>query len=348
MLPKFDQQISFKIETKYHYTIACYTMHEEYNRGFLMSRRDWILTLLVVLVWGANFTVIKIGLGSMPPMLLAAIRYFFVAFPAIFIVKRPNINWRYFLGYGLTIGVGQFSCLNYAIHIGMPAGLASIVLQSSSFITILMATLIFKEVMKARQIAGLIISLSGLILIGITTGRFGNQAIPTASLFLIVLSAFFWSVSTMIVKSALNQANANGVHLDTFGIVVWSAIVSPLPLIGFSLMMDRPQVLLDTLLHLNATAIISILFLAWISTLFGAGVWNYLLSRYETGRVAPLSLLVPAAGLLTARIFLAEQLNGLQWAGSLVIIIGLVFFNFGFVPLQWVGRLFRHVKPDRE
>ena len=52
-----------------------------------MKRRDLILALLVVIVWGANFTVIKLGLAGLPPMLLVALRYTFAAVPAIFFVN---------------------------------------------------------------------------------------------------------------------------------------------------------------------------------------------------------------------------------------------------------------------
>ena len=74
-----------------------------------MSKRDWMLTLLIIVIWGLNFTVVKIGLASMPPMLLAAVRYVLVAFPAILFVKRPEIEWYYCLAYGFTIGLDRKS-----------------------------------------------------------------------------------------------------------------------------------------------------------------------------------------------------------------------------------------------
>ena len=47
-----------------------------------MNRRDLALALLVVTVWGSSFTVIRIGLDNMPPMLLAALRFSLAAIPA--------------------------------------------------------------------------------------------------------------------------------------------------------------------------------------------------------------------------------------------------------------------------
>lgn len=73
-----------------------------------MSRKDGVLALLVVVVWGLNFVVIKVGLHNMPPLMLAGLRFMLVAFPAIFFVARPKVPLNLLLGYGLTISFAQF------------------------------------------------------------------------------------------------------------------------------------------------------------------------------------------------------------------------------------------------
>lgn len=74
-----------------------------------MSRKDGVLALLVVVVWGLNFVVIKVGLHNMPPLMLAGLRFMLVAFPAIFFVTRPKVPLNLLLGYGLTISFAQFA-----------------------------------------------------------------------------------------------------------------------------------------------------------------------------------------------------------------------------------------------
>ena len=76
-----------------------------------MSRKDGVLALLVVVVWGLNFVVIKVGLHNMPPLMLAGLRFMLVAFPAIFFVARPKVPLNLLLGYGLTISFAQFAFL---------------------------------------------------------------------------------------------------------------------------------------------------------------------------------------------------------------------------------------------
>ena len=300
-----------------------------------MKRRDLILALLVVIVWGANFTVIKLGLAGLPPMLLVALRYTFAAVPAIFFVKRPDIGWKYIIAYGMAVGVGQFSCLFYAMNIGMPAGTSSVILQSQVFFTLIFAAVLLKEHLRIFHALGVIISAIGLFFISGNIGSGQMSSLPLGALFLTLLAAAFWGISNIIVRFASKQAAAQGKTIDMFGLVVWSSLVPPLPLFIFALILDSPETLLNIVLGLNGQSIFAILYLSFLATLFGFGLWSFLLSKYPAGKVAPLSLLVPITGLITARAVLGEQLMPIQWLGCGIIILGLITSNFGSTILQF-------------
>ena len=300
-----------------------------------MKRRDLILALLVVIVWGANFTVIKLGLAGLPPMLLVALRYTFAAVPAIFFVKRPDIGWKYIIAYGMAVGVGQFSCLFYAMNIGMPAGTSSVILQSQVFFTLIFAAVLLKEHLRIFHALGVIISAIGLFFISGNIGSGQMSSLPLGALFLTLLAAAFWGISNIIVRFASKQAAAQGKTIDMFGLVVWSSLVPPLPLFIFALILDSPETLLNILLGLSGQSIFAILYLSFLATLFGFGLWSFLLSKYPAGKVAPLSLLVPITGLITARAVLGEQLMPIQWLGCGIIILGLITSNFGSNILQF-------------
>lgn len=300
-----------------------------------MKRRDLILALLVVIVWGANFTVIKLGLAGLPPMLLVALRYTFAAVPAIFFVKRPDIGWKYIIAYGMAVGVGQFSCLFYAMNIGMPAGTSSVILQSQVFFTLIFAAVLLKEHLRIFHALGVIISAIGLFFISGNIGSGQMSSLPLGALFLTLLAAAFWGISNIIVRFASKQAAAQGKTIDMFGLVVWSSLVPPLPLFIFALILDTPETLLNIVLGLSGQSIFAILYLSFLATLFGFGLWSFLLSKYPAGKVAPLSLLVPITGLITARAVLGEQLMPIQWLGCGIIILGLITSNFGSNILQF-------------
>lgn len=175
-----------------------------------MKRKDFFLALMVVIIWGANFTVVKLGLGGIPSMLLVALRYLLTFFPAIFIVKKPNTQWKYILLYGFTVGVGQFSALFYALEIGMPAGLSSILLQLQAFISPILGYLLLKEGLKTKQVVGFIIAATGLFIIGLAADGTEIHSIPIVAILLTVLAAFFWASSNIVAKIASQKALPRG------------------------------------------------------------------------------------------------------------------------------------------
>ena len=274
-----------------------------------MKRRDLMLALLVVIVWGANFTVIKLGLSGIPPLLLVALRYVFAVFPAIFFVKKPSVRWKYIVFYGIAVGVGQFSCLFYAMDIGMPAGISSIVLQSQAFLTPLFAAILLKESITSSQITGLIIAGIGLCLIGGTIGDSGLSTIPFGAFLLTLLAASFWAISNIILRYAKNDTEAQGEKIDMMGLVVWSSLIPPIPLLGIALLLDSPETLLNSFSNISFISVFSVLYLALCATLLGYGVWSDLIGKYPAAKVAPLSLLVPITGLITSQVVLGERLT---------------------------------------
>lgn len=307
-----------------------------------MKRKDFILALLVVIVWGANFTVIKLGLGGVPPMLLVALRFALVAFPAIFFIKKPKIDLLDLILYGFTVGVGQFGCLFYAMHIGMPAGLASIIVQLQAFISPFLGYLIFKENIKTKQLIGFFIGAVGLLIIGIASTTSGITSIPIGALLLTICAPIFWSISNIVAKSASKKAIERDEELDMLSLVVWGSLVTPIPALILALLIDTPQTLINSISNLNIISIFAALYLAFGATLFGYGFWSILISKYPLNKISPLSLLVPITGLLTARIVLFEKLSKLQWAGVFVTIIGLMITSLDFK--QIINRINNNIK----
>ncbi len=292
-----------------------------------MKKKDIILAVILVTIWGVNFTVIKLGLDGVPSMLLVTLRYVLTAFPAIFFVKKPETEWKYIILYGLFVGIGQFACLFYAMEIGMPAGIASIVLQIQAFISPVMAMIFLNESIKSKQIIGFVIAASGLVIIGLENAKSGIDAIPFTAIILSLLAPIFWAASNIVARIASDKALSDGKKLDMFSLVVWSALIPPIPMLGISLMLDTPQTILNVVTNLNGVSIFAIIYLAFGATLFGYGVWGSLLGRYPMGKIAPLPLAVPVIALISARIILNEHLSGMQWIGVVVILAGLIITN---------------------
>lgn len=288
-----------------------------------MTRKDGLLALLVVVVWGLNFVVIKVGLHNMPPLMLAGLRFLLVAVPALFFVARPKIPLTLLLGYGLTISFGQFAFLFCAIKFGMPAGLASLVLQAQAFFTIILGGVVFGERLQGKQLAGIALAVFGVLVL--IEASLNGQHVAMTGFFLTLAAAFSWACGNIFNKKIMQLDMRPAV----MSLVVWSALIPVLPFMLASYLLDGPTLMIQSLVNIDLTTILSLVYLAFVATIVGYGIWGALLGRYETWRVAPLSLLVPVVGIASAALLLGETLSALQLVGAVLIMGGLYINVFG-------------------
>jgi len=309
------------LDVFFRYLEECLQKFNKQGQG--MTRKDGLLALLVVVVWGLNFVVIKVGLHNMPPLMLAGLRFLLVAFPALFFVARPKIPFRLLLGYGLTISFGQFAFLFCAINFGMPAGLASLVLQAQAFFTIILGALVFGERLQGKQLVGIALAVVGVLVLA--EASLNGQHVALLGFLLTLAAAFCWASGNIFNKKIMQLETRPAV----MSLVVWSALIPIVPFMVASYLLDGPTVMLHSLVTLDLTTILSLIYLAFVATIVGYGIWGALLGRYETWRVAPLSLLVPVVGIASAALLLNEKLGALQLVGALLVMAGLYINVFG-------------------
>ena len=288
-----------------------------------MTRKDGLLALLVVVVWGLNFVVIKMGLHNMPPLMLAGLRFLLVAFPALLFVARPKIPLKLLLGYGLTISFGQFAFLFCAIKFGMPAGLASLVLQVQAFFTIILGAFVFGERLQGKQLAGISLAVFGVLVL--IEGSLNGQHVALLGFMLTLAAGLSWACGNIFNKLIMQHETRPPV----LSLGVWGALIRIVPFMAASFFLDGPQAMLKSLVEIDLTTILSLIYLALVASIIGYGIWGSLLGRYETWRVAPLSLLVPVVGLASAALLLDETLSALQLCGAGLIMAGLYINVFG-------------------
>ncbi|VVP70217.1 putative amino-acid metabolite efflux pump [Pseudomonas fluorescens] len=282
-----------------------------------MPLKDLLLALVVIIAWGVNFVVIKVGLDGLPPMLLGALRFLLVAFPAVFLIKRPQLPWRWLIAYGATISLGQFAFLFQAMYSGMPPGLASLVLQSQAFFTLCFAAVFLGERMRPASVMGLLVAAGGLVLIGSEN----SSHVPLLALVLTLCAGAMWGIGNIITR---RFGSVNLVAL-----VVWGGLVPPLPFLGLSWWLEGPELISQALLNIGWSSVLALAYLAFVATMLGYSLWSTLLSRHPAGKVAPFSLLVPVIGLSSSAWLLGERLSPLQGWGALLVMLGLLINVFG-------------------
>jgi O-acetylserine/cysteine efflux transporter len=282
-----------------------------------MTATDILIALAVVTIWGVNFVVIKIGLQDLPPILFTALRFLFAALPLVFFVPRPATSWKLVLAYGLFQFAVQFTLLFIGIKLGLPAGLASLVIQLQAFFTIGLAVLMLGERPRLTQLAGALIAFGGM---GVVALHLQGQA-TLVGFVLVVLAGLCWALANIVTRK-MGQVNA-------LSLVVWGALVATPPLLAASWLAEGARAWQDAAAHFSIKTFGAVLFQSYPNTILGFGIWAMLIRKYAAATVAPFSLLVPVAGMLSAALVLGEPLQSWKVAAGLLVIGGLALNQFG-------------------
>ncbi|MFK4064767.1 EamA family transporter [Streptomyces sp. NPDC029674] len=292
------------------------------------------LAVLVAAVWGVNFVVIEVGLGHFPPLLFSALRFLVAALPAVFFVGRPKVAWKAVVGVGLVLGVAKFGLLFIGMDAGMPAGLSSLVLQVQAVFTALFAFVLLGERPGRVRVAGMVVALAGIAVAAVDEGGTG----PLTAFALLMGAAACWGVSNILTRKASPP--------DALNFMVWVSAVPVLPLLALSLLFEGPSRDLDALRGLDWSGAGIIVYVAWVTTVFGFGAWGYLLRRHPASTVAPFSLLVPVFGMSSAALVLGESVSGLRWCAAALLVGGVALTSFTGAGGPARPRVSRSGSPD--
>jgi len=270
-----------------------------------------LLILAVVAVWGTNFVIIKFALAHLPPLLLAALRFALAAFPLVLLVRRPAASWGNLALYGLAIGVGQFALLFYGMQRDITPGLASLVVQAQVFFTVGLAVLIDKERLRPYQWVAALIALTGIVIIASHTD--GHTTL--AGLLLTLGAAFFWALG--------NVASRAAGPVDVLAYVAWSSLFAVPPLLLLSWALEGWPRIASGLAQADAATWAAVVWQSLGNTIFGYGVWAWLLARYPAATVAPFSILVPVFGIGASALLMGEALPPWKLLAAGLVMAGL-------------------------
>jgi drug/metabolite transporter (DMT)-like permease len=280
-----------------------------------MPTRDRLLAALVAVLWGANFLAIHVGLQHFPPLFLAALRFAVIALPTVLLVPRPQVRLRWLLGYGLGFGTLQFLFLFVAMDVGMPTGLASLVLQASAPFTVVLGAVLLRERLTLRQGLGIGLAVLGLAAIAVARAQ-------TAALLPVLLTlagALGWALGNLCSRLA---APPNPLHL-----ALWMSVVPPVPLLLASWIVEGPaawDALRVAFTPAGLPGLVAVAYIAGLATVVGTGIWTALMRRHPAGVVAPYSLLVPVVGMGLAALVLGERPSAVELVAAMVIVGGVL------------------------
>jgi drug/metabolite transporter (DMT)-like permease len=234
-----------------------------------------------------------------------------IAVPTVVFVPRPQVPLRWLIGYGIGFGTLQFVFLFIAMDVGMPTGLASLVLQASAPCTVLLGAVFLRERLTARQGIGIGLAVLGLAAIAASRA----QSAALLPVLLTLCGALGWAFGNLCNRLA---APPKPMHLT-----LWMCVVPVVPLFAASALVEgNGCTSVPTLFTAEGLpGLGALLYVALLATVVGSGIWTWLMRRYPAGVVAPYSLLVPVVGIALSAAVLGEQPSVVE-LGSAVLIVG--------------------------
>ena len=284
------------------------------------EKERWVLLVVLSIIWGSSFILIKKSLEHFTPYEVGALRVLIagiVLLPlAILNIKkfpRKHLKWLIIAAVtGNFIPMFLFPIAETQIS----SSIAGIINSMMPIFVIIVGTLFWKFSTSKRQLIGVAISFSGACILALSGGESGElKLIPIV---LLLLATLCYAISTTTVKSKLHEIPAKILSAFVFSFVL---ILPSLITLVFSGFFNN--------LHANENLFVGLGFVSLLSV-FGTGLammLNYRLLSISTPLFAStVTLLMPVVAVIWGGLD-GEKLTATQGLGGVVILAGLIFLR---------------------
>jgi drug/metabolite transporter (DMT)-like permease len=287
-----------------------------------------IAWLNVCVIWGTTYLVIRIGVGHLPPMLFAGIRWIIAG--VIFITV---LQWR---GKALPqakgivhLAVVGLALLGFANGLvvwaeqWIPSGLTALLLTTVPFFMVGLESLLPKgPKLNATILTGLIMGLAGVCLIFGEDIKYLSDPDNLIGVFALLGAVFFWSLGSLYSKyvkvdvhplmGASVQMLIAGIFLSVIGISI-----GELPRLSFEI-----------------NGLLSLAYLIIFGSFVGYASYIYALAKLPLSLVSTFAYINPVIALFLGWIILDEKLNFQIAIAAAVIIAGVFIVKQGASGLK--------------
>jgi len=282
---------------------------------------DRLAAAVAILIWGLNLVVGKVGLAQVPPLALMTARFGLVALVLSPYLRRLPASPRLVFALALVFGAGHFG-LMFAGLDGVDAALAAIVIQLGVPFSTALAVAVDGERLSGRQLIGMVVAFGGVALLAGTPSASSSRP----HVLMLCGASVAWAVASLMLRRLG--------HVSPFALNAWIGLLATPLLAAGSVLLERGQ--LRAFQEADWRAWGSVAFMALGASITAHGVWYRLLGRYPVARLAPLTLLAPALGVVFAVVLLGEPFGLLRAVGGGVTIAGVAMIQLGQV--RWLRR----------
>ncbi len=304
-----------------HQTVAAQSHSET------VARWSLIAAVAMMVVWGVNFTFVKVVLdeiGVGPFLFLRFLITPVLGFLLLAVIYRRHLRKSWprredlprFVACGLIGHTFHVGLVTYGVHLST-AFSSALVLTSGPLFTLLILAVLGAEKLRARQLAGTLFAFAGIVVF-LSDKFVRGFALAGAGDVVLLFAASLFSLYTVIVRPLV-------------------ARYGPLPVLAYTLLFGAPPLVLFSLPSFLATPLGSVSPAVWIglvwaivvSAFLGWLVWAWVNAVRGVARSAPLMYLMPPIAGVVAWITLGETFTWLKIAGASMTMAGVAWAQFG-------------------
>jgi O-acetylserine/cysteine efflux transporter len=272
-----------------------------------MRLSDHALVLVVMVIWGLNFAIAKMGLTQFPPVFMMGLRFAVVALVLLPFVRLPREKLAGILLLSFTLGCVHFSLMFSGLK-GTDAAAAAIASQTQVPFAALIAAFVYKDRLGWRRALGMALAFIGVVVM-VGEPRHSINLLP---IILVVAASFMWAVANIQIK----ELGA----VDGFALNAYLGLFAAPQLFIASSFLESGQ--WEALKNANWVGWSAVGYMAIIVTVVSYVMWYRVLRRYTVNQVMPFTLLVPVLGVLFAALLLDEELTWRIILGGFATVAG--------------------------
>lgn len=287
------------------------------------NAKTLIAWLNVCVIWGTTYLVIRIGVGHMPPMLFAGIRWVIagIVFIAFLIWRGRPLPRAGELIHLAVVGlclIGFGNGLVVFAEQWIPSGLAALLITTVPFFLVGMESLLPQGPrLNATILAGLIMGLAGVCLIFGEDIRYLADPDNLAGVAGLLGAVVFWSIGSLYskyVKVAVHPLMGASIQMLIAGIVLSGigVAIGELPRLDFEI-----------------NGLLSLAYLVVIGSLVGYSSYIYVIAKLPLSLVSTYAYINPIIALFLGWAILDEKLNFQIAAAAAVILLGVFIVKQG-------------------
>jgi len=266
-----------------------------------------LLAAIMIVIWGVNFVVGKIGVAEIPPILLMTMRFALIALILCPLVKLPRTHIRHYLILSVLMGSVHFACMFTALR-DINASLAAVLAQLGVPFASILAAIILKDKLGWRRALGMALAFGGIFLLAGEPQVHGDL-VP---ILLIAIAAFAWALGVVYIK---RQPQLDGHQLNAWT----SALAAPQLLIA-TFLFETGQ--WNALQNASWQGWFAAAYMAIFVTIVGYAIWYFLVRRYDVNQTMPLTLLSNVFGILSGVVLLGETMSWQMVIGTVLAVVG--------------------------